>query len=200
MFAQIFEKTRSFGLMQHMTPTDEQLISRIKQDDRAAFRLLFNRYYKALLGTAINVLKDVNAAKDATQDVFLQLWKKRASLEIKSSPAAYLKRSTINRALNQIKAKKNFVGEEHLEQQQNKETDVIQQLEAQDLKAAMQQALDTLPEGCRTIFVMRRLEGMRVKEIAAKLDISPKTVENQLTKALKVLKVAIQHFMEKNSD
>ena len=186
--------------MQHTTPTDEQLISRIKQDDRAAFRLLFDRYYKALLGTAINVLKDVNAAKDATQDVFLQLWKKRASLEIKSSPAAYLKRSTINRALNQIKAKKHFVGEEHLEQQQNKETNVIQQLEAQDLKAAMQQALDTLPEGCRTIFVMRRLEGMRVKEIAAKLDISPKTVENQLTKALKVLKAAIQQFMEKNSD
>jgi RNA polymerase sigma-70 factor (ECF subfamily) len=183
--------------MPHPTPTDEQLIQKIKQGDKIAFRLLFDRHYKVMLATAINMLKDVNTAKDATQDVFLQLWKKRESLNIQSAPGAYLKRSVINRALNQIKSRKAFVEEEQIADHQDNEADAIQQLEAQDLEAAMHKALDSLPTGCRTIFVMRRLEGMRVKEIAKKLDVSPKTVENQLTKALKVLKVAVQPFMDK---
>ncbi|MEO0339252.1 MAG: sigma-70 family RNA polymerase sigma factor, partial [Bacteroidota bacterium] len=70
---------------------------------------------------------------------------------------------------------------------------------AEDLEKAMQAALEQLPERCRLIFVMRRLEGIPLKEIAAQLDISPKTVENQITKALKVLKTAVTNYLEEDT-
>lgn len=179
--------------------TDEQLLQQIQQGDKAAFRILFDRHYKTLLAVAVNMLKDVNAAKDATQDVFLQVWKKRESLNVKSAPIAYLKRAVINRALNQIKSRKGFVTEEHIVDMHSREPAANQTLEAQDVEKAMKVALDSLPERCRLVFVLRRLEGLSLKEIAAKLDISPKTAENQMTKALKVLKTAMQPFVEENS-
>lgn len=185
--------------MQDSNPTDDQLIVRIKRNDKKAFQILFERYFKVLLASAVNMLKDIDAAKDVTQDVFLKLWNKRATLNIPSPPIAYLKRAVINQALNQIKSKKRFVADDELISKQSEETTAIETLKAQDLSAVMKKALDTLPEGCRTIFVMRRLEGMRVKEIAEQLAISPKTVENQLTKALKVLKNAIQPYVKENS-
>lgn len=185
--------------MQDLNPTDKQLVTRIREGDKSAFRILFERYFKVLLGTAINLLKDRDSAKDVTQEVFLKIWNKRDSLNIQGPPLAYLKRAVINQSLNQISFKKRFTGEEHIVEKPNKEPSAIEKLEGQDMEDAMKKAMATLPEGARVVFVMRRLEGMRVKEIAEKLNISPKTVENQLTKALKVLKNAIQEFVKENS-
>ncbi len=176
--------------------TDEQLIARIKTNDKAAFRILFDRHYKVLLATAINILKDPNSAKDATQEVFLQIWQKRDTLNIQTAPAAYLKRSVINRSLNQIKSRKKFVDETPIVQMYSQSPEANENLAVQDLETAMKKALDTLPERCRLIFIMRRLEGMSLKEIAQQLDISPKTVENQITKALKVIKEAVKPFVK----
>ncbi len=176
--------------------TDEQLLQQIKQGDKLAFRQLFDRHYKVLLGTAVNMLKDVNAAKDVTQEVFLQVWQKRETLQIHSNPLAYLKRSVINRSLNHIKSRKAFVEDTVLQNKASQQVEANENLAAQDVEKAMQAALKTLPERCRVIFVMRRLEGMSLKEIAQQLDISPKTVENQITKALKVLQKAVRPFLE----
>ena len=142
------------------------------------------------------MLKDVNSAKDVTQDVFLKLWNKRESLNIQGPAIAYLKRAVINQSLNKISSQKRFTSDEKIMAKRSKETTAQEKLEAQDLEVKMKEAMDTLPERCRLIFVMRRLEGMRVKEIAEKLDISPKTVENQITRALKVLKNAILPFIQ----
>ncbi len=179
--------------------TDEQLFQQIKKDDQAAFRTLFDRHYKTLLGTAVNILKNVDAAKDAVQDVFLQIWKKRDTLEVKTSFAAYLKRAVINRCFNQIKSQKPMVSAEQLEQKEGNLASIIDNLEAADLQDAIKKALDRLPERCRLIFVMKRMEDLSHKEIAEKLDISPKTIENQMTKALKVLRAAVQKFNEKKA-
>ncbi len=174
---------------------DFDLIGKISRGDRQAFQVLFHRYYKVLLAIAINILKDVALAKDVTQEVFLSIWKKRSSLNIHSSVEAFLKRSVINRSLNQIKARKHFVPEgpsEDLPDHQN----AALQLESKDLEKIIETTLATLPERCRLIFILRRIEGLSHKEIAEKLHISPKTVENQMTKALKVLKNAIQPYLE----
>lgn len=176
--------------------TDEQLIGRIRQNDQKAFRLLFDRHYKTLLGTAINVLKDVDSGKDMVQEVFFQIWKKRESLEIRTSVIAYLKRAVINRCFNQIKARKSTTSTEQLEQTQSAIPSATENLEANDLQQAIKKALDGLPERCRLVFTMRRMEGLSHKEIAEKLDISPKTIENQMTKALKVLREAVRIFNE----
>lgn len=177
--------------------TDEQLIKQITEGNQKAFKILFERFYKLLLSIAINVLKDVETSKDMVQEVFFQIWKKRETLEIHSSPKAYLKRATINRCLNHIKAQKRFDSTDQLEGRQSAAPSSIEQLEAADLEQAIQMALNGLPEKCRLVFVMRRQEGMPVKEIAEKLGVSPKTVENQITKALRILKEAVRIYNEK---
>ena len=180
--------------MSEQDPTDLILVDRIRKGDKKAFRILFDRYYQRLLAVAINLLGDINAAKDAVQEVFLSLWRSREKLNIHTSLEAFLKRSTINRCLNLIKARKHFVPEAQLKELPNTDNPV-QLLEAQDLEGIVQDALDNLPERCRLIFILRRMEGLSHKEIAKKLDISTKTVENQMTKALKELKNAVQPYL-----
>lgn len=178
--------------------TDEELFLQIRQENKLAFRKLFDRYYQKLLGTSINMLKDPDRAKDVVQEVFMQIWKNRLSLNINSSAGAYLKRAVINRSLNRIRAQKSFVDAEQLVETPSKSHSAVDFLEEKDLHNAMTQAMDTLPDRCRLIFVMKRLEGMSQKEIAKQLDIAPKTVENQITKALKVLKEAARPFLNKS--
>ena len=182
--------------MSKETHTDKELIQQIKAGNQVAFKSLFNRFYKMLLAIAINILRDVEPSKDVVQEVFFQVWKKRETLEIRSSLEAYLKRATINRSLNYIKSRKRFDSNEQFEDRQSLAASSQEHLEADDLQKAIQKALDGLPEKCRVVFIMRRQEGMPVKEIAEKLGISPKTVENQITKALKVLKNAVHTFNE----
>lgn len=184
--------------MQDLLQTDKELIQLIAQGDKGAFKTFFNSYYKSMLVTAIRLLKDENIAKDVTQDVFLQIWKNRSSLNIKTSIIAYLKKATINRSLNQIKSRKNFTSEEVLIQVESTQVSASEQLEASELEGIIKQKLDNLPPKCRLIFVLRRIEGLRVKEIAEKLDISPKTVENQITKALRILQKAIAPFVDRD--
>jgi len=174
--------------------SDQELLSQIQQDDQTAFRKLFDRHYRTLLGTAINILKEVDTGKDVVQEVFFQVWKKRTTLDVHSNLAAYLKRAVINRCLNVIKQRKSTVNEEWLLESPATLASALDNLAHQDLKTAMEKALEILPERCRLIFVMKRLEGMSQKEIAKELGISTKTVENQITKALKVLKDALIHF------
>ena len=177
---------------------DQELIGRIKDDDKAAFRLLFNKHYREMVGTAVNILKNEDKAKDAVQEVFFQIWKTRATLEIRSSVRNYLKRSVINRCLNQIRGQKDFVSEDKLVDQPASNLSALDELAHQDLESALKEALDQLPERCRLIFIMKRLEGMSHQEISDQLGISPKTIENQITKALKSLKTALQGFRKKN--
>ena len=176
----------------------KQLIEQIKKGDKVAFRELFNRYYKILLATAINIVQDVNTAKDIVQEVFLQIWKNHTTLKIKTNPEGYLKRAVVNRALNFIKARKPMVPEDSLQNMHSHETQAQQVLEASDLEKEIQKALMTLPERCRMVFVLKRMKGLSLKEIAQKLDTSPKTAENQITKALKVLKEVARPFLEEN--
>lgn len=179
--------------------TDKELVDKIKQNDSGAFRLLFDRYFQVLLTVAINLLRDVNSAKDIVQEVFFQLWKKRATINILSNVEGYLKRATVNRSLTYIKSKKKVTTLEYAHNEASKQVEGQQLLEAQDVNEVIQATLDQLPERCRTIFVMKRIEGMSLKEIAEKLDISPKTVENQITKALKVLKEAVKPFVAQDA-
>ncbi len=176
--------------------TDQELIKRISNNDKAAFRILFDRYYKLMLGTAINLLKDVDSSKDAVQEVYIQLWKNRDKITITSSIENYLKRAVINRSLNQIKYKSRFESEPDEEQLSDAPTSQ-EQIEAAELKSVIDKAIETIPERSRLVFKLRRQEDLSLKEIAKKLDISPKTVENQLTKALKILKDAVKPYVEK---
>jgi len=175
------------------TTSDLDLVAAIKADDEKAYRVLFDRYYKYLLVTAYAYVKDENTIRDLTQDVFLEIWRKRNSLNI-SNVKAYLRRSVINKALNFIKAQRmNFEDTDEQLEIPDK-ANVQEKLEAEQMQKVINAAIESLPDRCRIVFVLRRIENLSLKEIAAKLDISPKTVENQLTKAMKVLRKAVEPY------
>ena len=129
----------------------------------------------------------------------MQIWQKRETMQIPDSIPAYLKRAVINRSLNQIKARKPLVEDTLLENRESSHVEADAQLAAEDLEQVIQQALDQLPERCRAVFMMRRIEGFSLKEIAELMNISSKTVENQMTKALKALKKAVEPYVKENS-
>ncbi len=181
--------------------TDYELVIGMQADDETAFRTLFDRYYKYMVVTAGNVLGDWDVARDLTQDVFLQIWKNRKKLkiEVNASLKSYLRRAVINKTLNYIKAKRlDYFEPENLPQSPSKEASAQQQLEASDLEKIVHDTINSLPEKCRLIFTLCRLEHLSHKEIAQKLSISTKTVENQMTKALKILRQAVQPHIGKN--
>lgn len=174
------------------TYTDTDLIRLIKEDNEIAFKQLFNRFYKYMVVTSYNILGDNNKARDVAQDVFMELWKKRETIQINSAVKPYLRRAVVNKSLNYIKAQRlDFSKEEQLNHRVSKEADAQAVLEGDDLQALINQTIESLPKKCQLIFVLCRKEHLTHKEIAEQLNISTKTVENHMTKALKILKAAI---------
>jgi len=171
---------------------DQQLWKQIKQDNEQAFRELFDRYYHYLIVTVVNVTGDRTLAKDSAQEVFFELWKKRAHLEIKTDFKPYLRRSVLNRAFNFIKIQKRFTDEEAIPSKVSNDISAQKGMEVSELQAQINKAIEALPERCRMVFTLCRLEGFSHKEIAEQMSISTKTVEHQMTKALKALKSALK--------
>ena len=151
---------------------------------------LFKGHYKSLCNVAFNIVHDRAAAEDVVQDVFLKIWKKREELSINTSLKGYMFRSTINTALNYIEnRKRNFPVYNELNEEMvggvGKAEDHLLETE---LKEKLTQSINRLPGKCKQIFILSRFEEMRYAEIAEKLNISIKTVENQMGKALRRLR------------
>lgn len=175
--------------------SDKQLLDLLKDGDKVAFRRIFDRFYKYLVVTINNVSGDEQMAHDIAQDVFLTIWNKRDSLNI-NNLKSYLRRAAINKMLNRIKANRmNYFENADLPENVSEFSEPLENLKANNLQEAINRAMDELPERCRMVFKLRRVEGYSLKEIAAELDISPKTVENQLTKAMKFMRIRLKDFL-----
>lgn len=183
-------------MLQPISIEEKEWLQSLKAGKQTALQRIFNHYYKYLVVTGYNITGDNEKAKDLVQDVFFELWKKREQLNIQSSLKSYLRRAVVNRSLNYIKTQKRFdFGDENFDTQTPDQTVSAQKyLEAQDLKSALNQAIDGLPAKCKAIFMLSRYEKLSHKEIAAKLDISTKTIENQITKALKIVRAAVEKY------
>lgn len=177
--------------MQHITPDTEQAwLIALAQGDETALRHIFKAYYRPLLADAWRLVPDRSVCEDLVQEVFVELWRKREELSIHSSLRAYLRRAVVNRAINHLKSDKRFVGEEYLPQGDTETPEAAQeQALAQEIQESrIHEAIAQLPEKCRVVFVLSRFEHKSHKEIAEILDISTKTIENQITKAMKMLR------------
>lgn len=183
-------------MLQPTSIEEKEWLQSMKAGKESALQKIFKHYYKYLVVTGYNITGDNEKAKDLVQDVFFELWKKREKIEIQSSLKAYLRRAVVNRSLNYIKTQKRFdFGDENFDAQTADRTFSAQKnLEAQDLKSALNNAIDSLPAKCKAIFILSRFEKLSHKEIAAKLDISTKTIENQITKALKIVRAAVEKY------
>ena len=171
---------------------DKIIFQKIKAGDDTAFEQLFLQYYENLCHVAFRVYKDEHKSKDFVQEVFLSIWKRRDTLEINSSVYAYLRKAVMYKSLDFIRAQKLSFPEDKLAKEDSIEAH--KHLEEEELKILIHKVVDQLPERCRLVFCMSRFEELSHKEIAEKLGISEKTIENQITKALKILRLAVHKY------
>jgi RNA polymerase sigma-70 factor (ECF subfamily) len=161
------------------------------------FEQLFKNNYAFVCHIVNRYVTDKSKVEDITQDIFIELWMKREQVIIHTSVQAYLRRMAISRALNYLRdTKKHDWSELDQATDTNQATmhqqpEVINQLEEQELARFLNNAINELPEKCKIIFNLSRYDGLSYAEIARQLDISVKTVENQIGKALKYLRQAI---------
>jgi RNA polymerase sigma-70 factor (ECF subfamily) len=176
---------------------DEQIALRLSKRDEAAFEQVFKTHYKNLHAYAFTILKDEDEAEETVQQVFFKLWERSEHLSFSGPIAAYLYRAVHNESLNFIKHQKVKAGHQlHVAySMKNKSEQAQPKMIRKELENKFREALNELPEQCRTVFQLSRFEDMKYKEIADKLDISVKTVENHMGKALKLLRTKLVDFL-----
>ncbi|MEM9822860.1 MAG: RNA polymerase sigma-70 factor [Bacteroidota bacterium] len=179
--------------MSHTQPhTDQELFQLLQENKEEAVTELFRRHYVYVCKSAYRIIGNEAIAEDLAQDVFLGLWKRRAQLNIKTSVKAYLKKAVTNKALNYIRDQKmKFTDTEKMPEMPAKAVGIHQELEKEELEQVIQKAVNRLPERCRIVFCLSRFEELSYQEIADQLEISIKTVENQISKALKFLRAEL---------
>lgn len=180
-----------------MDDNGEHLIQLPAIKDEAAFEQVFKTHFKNLHAYACTITKQEAAAEEIVQQIFVKLWERSEELSISGSVAAYLYRAVYNESLNYLKHQKvRAVHQKYVEHSMKNENEHAgKKLSLKELEGRLAQALNELPEQCRTIFQMSRFEELRYKEIADRLGISVKTVENQMGKALKLLRVKLVEFL-----
>ncbi len=165
--------------------------------DKHSFEELFRSFFPSLVLFARKYISDPDTAKEIVHNVFLNLWERRQQLDTGSPLKSYLFTSVHNRCLNYIRDQKKFDRDENLFQRLDSMefTDGIDRLEEQELEQRIFDALQSLPDKCREIFTMNRFEGLKYAEIAKKSGISVKTVETQMSKALKILREKLIDYL-----
>lgn len=170
-------------------PNDQDLLIALKKGNKQAFNTLFRKYYQSLCRFALTFLNEEALAEEAVQNTFMYLWEKRQKYEISESFKAYLHRSVYNECLRIRKwQKKRSEVESNYALLLPEEWTDNEQQQWHEIKPVINKAINQLPQKCRDIFLMRRQEGLSNQEIADYLNISVKTVENQMTIAIKKLR------------
>jgi len=161
--------------------------------NKHSFEQLFREYFTPLMFFAKKILVDEDDAREVVHTVFINLWEKREEIDLSRSLKSYLFTSVHNRSLNVVRERKKFSSEEVPDLAG--EWDVSVQIESMELEEKIRETIDTLPEKCRQIFELNRFEGLKYSEIAEQLGISVKTVENQMSKALKILREKLLKYL-----
>lgn len=179
--------------------SEEELVKRIANDDRSAFEEVFRMHYTELCKFGLKYLRDEVIAEEIVQEVFINIWERREKLNINTSVKAYLFTAVRNRSFNYLKLQ--------LPKEQSKvdidevpyllADDREEEMEMDELKRQVALAIDALPERCKVVFNLSRNAGMTYKEIAEELDISVKTVENQVGMALRKLREQLNPIWDK---
>lgn len=162
--------------------------------DEAGFGPFFRRYYKEVVLSAFRILREQNRAEDVAQEVFAEIWKKRLGLEVENI-LAYLRKAAVNKALNELRSQgKMPLADESEIELRTESVHLPDNQNLDDLHKALQNAIHRLPERCRLVLILSRYEQLSQAEIAQEMNISVKTVENQIGKALKMLRTMLENY------
>ncbi|MBL0739996.1 RNA polymerase sigma-70 factor [Chryseolinea lacunae] len=169
---------------------DAELLKRVAQGDQKAFAVIFEKHWKTLYQSVYRAVENKEVAQDIVQDCFISLWEKSATTTI-DNVGGYLYQAVKYRYFMHLRS--GYISRKHLDHLNTVAmvNSTEEAMAAQELQTVLDATLASLPEKCREIFYLSRFESLPNKKIAEQLHISPKTVENQITKALRILRVSV---------
>ena len=168
----------------------------LNKDKEAEFEKVFKAHFKPLHAYANTLVKDDVMAEEMVQNVFCRLWEKTDQIEIRESVSGYLYRSVYHESLNYLKhLKVRDAHRTYVNHRMETTPSTSHPLELKELEQRLEKALQELPEKCRTIFQMSRFEELKYQEIADRLHLPVKTIENQMGKALRLLRLKLVDFL-----
>ncbi|MFW5886373.1 MAG: RNA polymerase sigma-70 factor [Bacteroidota bacterium] len=164
--------------------------------DKRNFELVFRNHFVSLCQFALKYVHDLDTAKEIVHDCFINLWEKRETIDTSKPVKSYLSTSVYNRCLNYIRDNKKMDRDEsHFQNLDNGASDHGDKLMEKELEEKIERVIESLPDACKTVFKMNRFDGLKYSEIAGKLNISVKTVESHMSKALKVLRENLSDYL-----
>jgi RNA polymerase sigma-70 factor (ECF subfamily) len=176
---------------------NKEMTADLINEHEAVFEQLFKKHFRELHAYAFTLLKDWDVAEEIVQSLFLKLWEKNEWTHIQTSIKSYLYKSVYHESLNYIRRQK-----VQLKYQtstayamKNDTDDAAGKLKMSELEHHLNNALGKLPEKCRAIFQLSRFQELKYQEIANQLDISIKTVETHMGKALRILRKEMKEFL-----
>ncbi|MEO7990509.1 MAG: RNA polymerase sigma-70 factor [Chryseolinea sp.] len=176
---------------------EHQQQNALKTGDLTAFEMLFRTFYQPLCNYAYTFTQDRDEAEEVVQSTFLSIWEKYKTLEIHTAMKPYLYAMVRNSCLNIIKHEK--IKQQHVQTEMvmadRSSESVTNTVLATELDERIQKAVEKLPEQCRIIFKLSRFEELKYAEIAEHLNLSVKTVENQMGKALKIMREQLKDYL-----
>jgi RNA polymerase sigma-70 factor (ECF subfamily) len=186
-----------------MKKDEKEIFSQLKAGDELAFEYFFKSYFQILYNYAAQIIKDGNNAEEIVEDTFVQIWDKRKSIELHGSPKSYLFRMIYNHCVNYLKHKKVRDKYEKFfifhqpspEFQQSISSFPLETLIDKEFQESLDKSIQKLPEQCRRVFTMSRLEDLSNKEISEKLGVSVNTVKTQLLRGLKRVRDDMKDFL-----
>jgi RNA polymerase sigma-70 factor (family 1) len=169
---------------------DDLLVTRIQNNDKDAFKSLYNRYSKKIYFFSIKYLGNSVEAEELVQSVFINVWENRGSLDATNSVKSYIYKAAVNYIYNYLKKKaiRARFSESEISKGEIHSDITYEQVFFHDLERSVNSILENLPSQQQKIFQLSRYEGLTHKEIAKKLGLSVRTVENQMYRALKKIK------------
>jgi RNA polymerase sigma-70 factor (ECF subfamily) len=185
-------------------PTDSILVQFLKDGNQQVFESIYEKFYGQLFVFAREYVLSVDVAHEMVQDTFMKLWEKRMNLDDNTQLQSFLYRVTRNTCLNYLKHLavqekfRQFAKSRQMETHLNYSAlqhSSAEKIIADELEEKINETIDLLPPRCKVIFLKSRFEEKKYREIAEELGISIKTVENQIQKALKILRSNLSEFM-----
>lgn len=181
-----------------MNLRDQQILRKIRKGDIRAFKELFHTHYAGMMRYSTGLLGTEEAAEEVVQDVFYNIWKNRHSLKILKNWQSYLYRSVYNNSMMVLRKVKR---EQYLEDISFNDPpadspDPLEELAWSEAAERVSKAIGELPPRTREIFLLNRQEGLKYREVADKLQISVKTVEANMGKALAALKKSLKQYRQ----
>ena len=181
-----------------MSIDEKTLIKNVKNSKKSSFQKLFFQFHDQLFRFVVYRVQDTDIAKDITQETFLRIWEKRESLQPKKSFFSLLARISTNLCYdhfryNEVRSRNRDRIPEYGKSHFDNPEEIVQ---AQAIEKIIRNLVnEKLPQKCRIIFVLSRIEGLSNQEISLKLGLSIRTVENQIYRALKILKKYMQKYL-----